>query len=128
MLLLALSALLLLLVPLQPALADNSTTSVSDTSKSNSSFSKSNSSSSSINESIDSKSDDSAEESSETLPIALPLVGCLLNSNDTILKQDRCHCAFLITRLENSPTTLKLIQPFPTQSSVLTDKVREAFM
>ena len=85
MLLLALSALLLLLVPLQPALADNSTTSVSDTSKSNSSISKSNGSFS-INVNIESKSDDSAEESSETLPIALPLVASLLNSNDAILK------------------------------------------
>ena len=127
MLLLALSAILLLLAPLQLALADNNTTSVSDTSKSNSSFSKI-SSSSSINESNESKSEDNAEGSSETLPVALPLVGCLLNSNDTILKQDRCHCAFLIGRLENSPTTLKLIQPFPIQSSVLTDKVREVFM
>ena len=130
MLLLVSIALLTIIVPLQPALAEKHITSVSDISKSNSSISNissrsninSNNSSSSSSNSSDIKisNNDSAAEGSETLPIAMPLV---FSFTQTIFMTDHCHSIFLIGRLENFLTTLKQIQAFPTQSSVLTAKV-----
>ena len=84
MLLIVSIALSAIIVPLQPALAENNKTSVSNSSKSNSSASNissesninSNSSDSSLRSSNETKisNNDSAAEGSETLPIALPLV------------------------------------------------------